>query len=130
MIDGCDEAFSAYRPPEQRRSKKARKCDECRRDIAIGERYWSAAGLFEGHWDASVVCNHCHVACEWLKVNCGGWLFNGVFEDIEQHWDEYRRMDIARLVVGMKHKWRGPRGERGMPLPRLPRPLKLGDARG
>jgi len=127
MIDGCDESFSVYRPAERRRSKKDRQCHECRRPISAGEHYWNAAGLYDSQWDTSVVCEHCHVACEWLSKNCGSWLFHGVFEDIEEHTQEYRNMGLVRLLAGMKRKWVRFHKPGLLPVPRLPKPLALGD---
>ena len=129
MIEGCDERAHVWHESRQR-AKKEHKCGECRRAIAVGEHYWrvwaiSVDGPFNGKW-----CEHCNVAKEWLWVNCGGSLLSGVEEDIAQHVEEYRRMDLARLDVGMRRRWRAFKRPGLLPVPPLPRPIKLGDARG
>lgn len=129
MIDGCDESFVVYHAHRPVRARKEHRCSECGRTIPAGETYYRADGLFEGRWDIYHTCAHCKVACDWLKANCGGFLHHGVEEDIREHVGEYSRMDLARLAVGMGRDWQRFRGGL-MPLPKLPRPLKLGDARG
>jgi len=113
---------------QTRKAAKAHKCNECYRQIAKGESYRHTHGLYDGYWMQNRVCSHCQVATTWLSDNCGGYMDQGVCEDIEQHVDEYRRMDLARLAVGMRSKWKRIRREGLMPIPKLPRPIKLGDA--
>lgn len=129
MIEGCDERAHVWHESRQK-ARKPRKCGECVRDIGIGETYWrvwaiSVDGPFSGVW-----CEHCNVAKDWLWTNCGGGLLGGFEEDIAQHVEEYHRMDLARLDVGMRRKWRRFKSAGLLPLPRLPRPIGLGDARG
>lgn len=126
MIDD-GERYAVYHEGTQR-AKRAYKCAECRREIPAGEVYRRTAGLYDGHWTVNKVCQHCAVACEWLGTNCGGYMDNGVLEDIEQHFDEYRRMDLARLAISMRRKWQRKRGGM-MSVPALPRPLKIDDSR-
>lgn len=127
MIDD-GERYTVYHATVAK-ARKVYRCDECRRDIQKGESYRRTVGLYDGHWSTNKVCSHCMVAAEWLLTNCGGYMDNGVLDDIREHVDEYRRMDLARLVVGMRHKWRRLRHEGMMSIPKLPRPIKLGDAR-
>jgi hypothetical protein len=128
MIDVCAERSHVWHESEQR-AKKPYKCGECGRDIAVGENYWrvwavSSEGPFKGKW-----CAHCNVAKEWLWKNCGGSLLYGVAEDIREHVDEYQRMDLARLDVGMRRSWRAFKRPGLLPVPRMPRAIALGDAR-
>lgn len=125
-IDG-GERYDVY-CEATRKAAKQHKCDECYRPILKGEIYRQTRGLYDGHWSVNKVCSHCSVATEWLGTNCGGYMDQGVREDIEEHVDEYRRMDLARLAVGMRNKWKCIRREGLMPIPKLPRPIKLGDA--
>lgn len=127
MIDGCDERYEIYNGPRLVRARKEHRCDECYRQIAKGESYYSASGLGDGRFEQHYICAHCWVACEWLRVNCDGWLHCGVREDVEEHVQEYRHTDaaagLARLTIGMRRKWtvkRGPRAGQLMPMPRLP----------
>lgn len=111
------------------KARKPHKCNECGREIAKGETYRRTAGLYDGSWTINKVCAHCTVAAEWLLTNCGGYMDSVVHEDIVQHVDEYRRMDLARLAVGMKRDWKRFDGAGLLPVPKLPRPIQLGDAR-
>lgn len=128
MIEGCDERAHVWHESLQR-ARKTHKCGECNRTIAPGENYWrvwaiNIDGPFKGKW-----CEHCNVGKEWLWKNCGGSLLSGVEEDIHEHVEEYRRMDLARLDVGMRRQWRRFKRTGLLPVPALPRPLQLGDAR-
>lgn len=128
MIEGIDEAYVIYNRHKATRAAKEHRCTECRRVIAKGETYYCASGLYDGQWDTHHTCAHCYVACEWLTENCGGFLHGGVQEDIEEHVTEYRRPDLYRLAIGMRRKWKRRQGEGLRPLPRLPRPIQIGDA--
>ena len=128
MIEDCDEQYTVYRQ-QVLKAKKQHKCTECKRVIERGETYRRTAGLYDGEWTIGKVCAHCKTATDWLKANCGGYLDHSVLEDMEQHFEEYSRMDLARVVVGMRRSWKRIRSDGLMrPLP-IPRPLKLGDAR-
>ncbi|MGH2509070.1 MAG: hypothetical protein ACRDHZ_16955 [Ktedonobacteraceae bacterium] len=129
MIETCDERYTVYGEQPAVRAKKEHKCTECGRPIARGEIYRRTAGMYDGSWIIGKVCQHCKVATEWLQKNCGGYLDHCVGEDMQAHFDEYSRMDLARIVIGMNHQWKRLRGVGLMTIPKLPRPLKLGDAR-
>lgn len=126
MIDS-GERYDVY-SAETRKAAKPHKCDECHREIAKGETYRLTKGMYDRLWSTNKVCAHCMVVVQWLGDNCGGYMDGGVFEDIVEHVEEYRRMDLARVAVGMRHKWKRIRREGQMPIPKLPRPIKLGDA--
>ena len=111
------------------KARKPHKCCECGRTIQPGEVYHKVFGVqrgdpFRGKW-----CAHCDVAKTWLWDNCGGSMLTMVEEDIREHVGEYQRMDLARLSVGMRICWQRIRREGLMPIPKLPAPIKLGDAR-
>jgi hypothetical protein len=101
-------------------ARKAHKCRECRREIAIGERYHVDRFVWEGRLDTHKTCAHCMVAREWLRQECGGYLFGGVEEDIREHAHngDYP-MGVHRLAVGMAWKWRTPTGKM-LPIPAVP----------
>jgi hypothetical protein len=128
MIDGCDDPYTIYNPHKPTRAAKEHKCAECFRPIAVGETYYRATGLYDGQWDTHHTCSHCYVACQWLVDNCGGFLHGGVDEDIYEHVRDYRRPDLLRLVVGIRRKWQRKRGAGLRQIPRLPRPIAIGDA--
>jgi hypothetical protein len=128
MIDGGDRA--ELWTESTAKARKPHQCCECGRTIQPGEIYHKVFGVqdrdpFSGKW-----CAHCDVAKNWLWKNCGGSLLSGVEEDIHEHVHEYRRMDLARLDVGMRRLWKRFKGDGLLPIPRLPAPIKLGDARG
>ena len=106
----------------ERRAAKPHKCGECYREIAKGERYLYSAGLYDGRWTSNHICAHCEVACEWLRVNCGGYLDHGVYEDFHEHAAEYPALawPILRVCVGMRRKWVGMCSAGLMALPKLP----------
>ena len=128
MVEGCDEMASVWQE-STRKARKPHKCIECGREIAVGERYvylWAkgADGPFTGKW-----CLQCDVAKEWLWKNCSGSILSAVREDIGQHVEEYQRMDLARLYVGMRRRWRRFHKPGLLPPMPLPRPIELGDHR-
>lgn len=130
MIDSADGGSMAFSSERfVKAARKPHKCEECRRDIAVGESYWYSTSLWEGDFSANHVCLHCRVACDWLSKNCSGYVVTMVEEDIAEHVEEYHRMDLARLAVGMRRKWQRFHGGL-MSVPTLPRPIELGDARG
>lgn len=110
MVDD-GEGWKVYRE-EIRTTRKERKCGECYRPIAIGERYQYAAGLGYDwdRWESFVTCEHCAAGpCSWLIGECSGYLFHGVYDDLTEHWNEepdYRQPSLGRLIVGMRRKWR------------------------
>ena len=101
-------------------ARKAHKCKECGREIALGERYHVDRFIWEGKLETHKVCAHCMVAREWLSDECGGWLFGAVEEDIREHAHsgDYP-MGVHRLAVGMAWKWRTPTGKL-LPIPKVP----------
>jgi hypothetical protein len=106
---------------EQRRARKPHRCIECGREIAAGELYQYARGYFyDGGWCTYRSCLNCDAARTWLVVQCGGSLFHGLGEELQEHWDystEYRSVWLARAIVGMRRKWRTRRGALMEPLP-------------
>lgn len=91
-----------------RKARKRHRCDECSRHIEPGESYHRSVGIAEGHFYASLQCPQCEAAAQWLVWTCGGYLNEGVEEDLAEHWDEpgYRCLDLGRLILGMRRDWR------------------------
>ena len=104
----------------ERRARQEHKCDECGRVIAPGERYEAVAGLdYDDHWWKAKCCEHCQWARGWLNVQCNGFVYHGVREDLEEHWDEdylLRDLDLGRRIIGMRRKWQRKDGSL-MPVP-------------
>lgn len=131
MIDASGVCANRCSNTVTRKAVKNHRCDECRRTIAKGESYDFTSGINgEGYPFSHKICAHCQVVAEWLGINCGGYLLEGVQEDLQEHVEEYARVDLARLLIGMKHDWKRIRRDGLMPIPKLPAPIKLGELRG
>ena len=97
MYDGrWRDLFGLPRTRGERRARPTTR-NECGRVIAVGETYRHTSGLYEDSWNINKVCAHCTIAAKWLMENCHGYLDGMIEEDIEQHFDEYARVDLARL---------------------------------
>lgn len=121
MIDG-GERYDLLVQREVKKSRKDHTCYECGRLIKVGESYRVYGGLYDGKWDTHPTCQHCLVACEWLVKNCHGFLCGGVYEDIEQHADEYHIFGLFRLEIGMRRRW----NNGAMKVPRMPKAIAIG----
>lgn len=129
MVDGYD-FEGTFLGEETRKARKEHRCEECYRKIQPGEEYRVAKWVNEGRVESMKMCAHCRVASKWLSDNCGGFVYGGIWEDIEEHIDEYRGVypevtrDLKRLAVWGKNDWRvkyGPRAGALLPVPPLPR---------
>jgi len=117
MIDQCDEFPSVY-SSKKRRAKMTHTCDECRREIAVGETYERFDGKTDADWWSCKTCAHCIAARGWLTEVCGGFVFHGVRQDLEDHWEEdplYHSLTFGRVIVGIKNHWQR-KGEM-LPIP-------------
>jgi hypothetical protein len=95
---------------EQRRAAKEHTCTECRRIITKGETYDYAVGKYDSYISTFKTCQHCTAARAWLTAACGGWLYAGVLEELQEHWDEepeLRSTMLQRLIAGMQERWEG-----------------------
>jgi hypothetical protein len=91
---------------KERTAAKTHPCSECRRTIAVGERYRHISTLSDSRWSRDYVCAHCTAAATWLSVTCGGYLLTEVLEELVEHWDEgYRSVPFARMIAGMRQRW-------------------------
>lgn len=97
---------SVYRACE-RVAKKPHKCNECSREIAVGERHRYVFMVYDGYPYTGRACAHCGVAQEWLARECGGYLWDGLWEDIRQHLEEYPALywPLGRLYAGYRRRW-------------------------
>lgn len=101
-------------------ARKIHRCAECRRAIVSGERYHTEAHVFEGRFTRHKTCTHCMVAREWLRQECGGWIYREVRADILEHCQEGRYpFALYRIAVGMSQHWLTAAGDL-RPIPSLP----------
>jgi len=101
-------------------ARKAHKCKECGREIAVGEQYHVDRFVWEGEMHNHKVCAHCMVARKWLSDECGGWVYGSIEEDVREHAQSGGYpMSVCRLAVGMAWNWRSPKG-RLLPIPKVP----------
>lgn len=126
MADYSDDQPSFYRA-KTCLTRKTRKCAECGRAIAIGERYQNTFMVYAGKGDTFVTCEHCVIGMEWLKENCGGFLHTGVWEDLEEHIQKYRRLafPLSRLKVARRRHWKRFDGAGLMSIPPIPPTLEM-----
>lgn len=118
MYDSCDDTVEVL-SSSWHTARITHKCNECRRSISPGERYFSDRYVFDGQFCNHKVCAHCMVVREWLQDECGGFVYGGVEEDIREHAYSSYPMDVKRLAVGMWWDWTTPSG-RLMPVPKRP----------
>ena len=105
------------------RARIPHKCAECGRPISVGERYNYAFMVYEGIAYSFRTCEHCITATGWLKKVCGGWLHEGLAEEIAEHAEEYPECapGLLRMLAAMRQQWRRSDGDGLLPLPRMPR---------
>lgn len=112
-----------YDPPtlyqsSMRKAKKQHKCGECYRTIEPGEQYQYVLGVWNGARGDHKTCQHCVVAQILLFDKCHGFIHQGVKEDLHEHLYEpiEWKYTAARLIVGMRRKWKAFRGDGLMPV--------------
>lgn len=118
MMDWCDDTVTMLSTSDPK-ARKAHKCAECGREIAVGEQYHVDRYVFEGRMTAHKTCAHCMVARDWLQKECGGWLFGSVEEDIGEHIGSHG-FGLMRIAHGMDVMWKRKDG-RMWRLPRMPK---------
>ena len=108
---GDGDSFEWYTEREPL-ARKRHRCGECGRPILPGERYLYVFARFEGEPTSHKVCLDCRDGvCSWLSNWCGGYLFEGTFEDCAEHMEEpyahglVEEEDIADLAQRMACKW-------------------------
>lgn len=121
-IDDC-ERFEVS-TTVQVKARKPHTCGECRRTISVGETYTKDTGLHEGYWSAFKTCGHCLIGRQWLVKNCGGFVYEQVADEVEEHAHEYPPIapGLLRVHRGMSRQWK--RGDRLMNIPRMPRSIQ------
>lgn len=119
MADYGDGACIVLHDRHQK-ARKEHKCSECNRTIGMGETYNVQRTVFDGQADSYKTCEHCQVMKSWLQKECGGYLYQGVYEDIDQHRLEGYGFGVVRLASGMRARWKRKDG-RLFPIPKLPK---------
>lgn len=116
MIDDSDGPVEMI-SEAHRKARKPHVCSECQRKIVAGETYLDAFYRFDETHVCHKTCAHCQAVCDWLLRECGGWMYRGVADDIEEHArsGDYP-MSVSRMAVGMKWNWRTPSGKM-LPVP-------------
>ena len=107
MIEGTDGfEFRPLATAKVRTARKTHLCGECGRTIKAGEQYRYDTFIYEGQFSRERTCSHCRAAQEWLTKVCGGFLFQGVLDDLEGHIGESAAdFRFLRLIVGIRRKW-------------------------
>lgn len=111
-IEYADDYDSMWLRGGSRRANKTHECQDCTRTIAKGEDYHFAVFINDGDLEQYKMCAHCAAAAKWLDAVCGGWLWNGVIEELREHWDEehdLRSVGLGRLVACGERRWRSRR---------------------
>lgn len=105
MYDYADDSYALTRYKVVK-ARKQHRCDECRRLIERGERYESFWGLYDSNWYNAKTCAHCLAARRWLAIECSGWLWELVSDDLMEHFEEQPDLHLGRLIVGMRRGWK------------------------
>lgn len=119
MIEYADESFRVYKHA-LRHAHREHLCSECGRTIQRREVYEYASGLHpDGGWMHFRTCENCISVRRWLVAECGGFLHEGVLEDLAEHLDEVdagRRGLLELAVAYMRRQWRSSDGRLMDPL--------------
>jgi hypothetical protein len=95
---------------ELRVARRPRRCCECSHVIARGERYERATFCQDGVWSHYATCAFCVDARDWLSVNCGGWIYTEVLDELEEHFQagevspDESLLDLGRLIITMHRR--------------------------
>jgi hypothetical protein len=66
-----------------RTARKPKNCEECRREIAPGERYEHVQMRYEDDWSSFATCLDCVSIRE--SFFCDGWLHGSMLDDLAEH---------------------------------------------
>jgi hypothetical protein len=97
-------------------ARKDHKCSECSRVILKGEQYKKVDGLWQKRWETYKTCAHCLVLQDWLIAQCGGFLHQGLKDEIGEHAYDYGSMVLARGLISMRRKWKKFKSDGLMPV--------------
>lgn len=101
-----------------RKARKVHRCDDCYRDITVGETYNHSDYIWNGRWVTWNRCGHCnsvmHTVWNLRLVDLEDYLESDI-------WDALRdsgQVSLMRLRVAIKWKWHHRSGEL-MPVPEV-----------
>ena len=79
----CDYEPWTFYHAKRVKARKPHVCDECQREIASGERYETASGLWDGNLDTFRTCRRCFDVREFMRasVPCFCWAHGMVLDD-------------------------------------------------
>lgn len=103
MIEQADPADTYHE--RIHRARKEHRCCECLRTIKKGEYYQNTFTALKGKAEVFKTCAHCLQGQEWLRENCGGWLYGGIEADLEDH-IEGSGSKVYRIIIGMRRQWK------------------------
>lgn len=97
--DGAETAIVLHeRHPKARR---AHRCDECWRVIAIGDRYTVERTIWDSRLRTHKTCAGCWTVREWLLDRCGGFVYGQVINDAWESSDPAASADApVRAYLG------------------------------
>ncbi len=114
MIDYSDSNGLWLDPPHEVTARKEHRCQNCRRTIAKGERYWYGKWLDNDGGCIMTIkhCSLCLIAAGWLDKVCNGhlWGDDAILSDLAEHWNEepaFQCRSFAHLLAGMRSGWAG-----------------------
>lgn len=84
----CDsEPATVYSERRINRARKTHKCEECRRQIAVGEPYTSTFGVWDGWAQTFCTCQHCQKLRDFITIStpCYCWSHGDGFDDLRDH---------------------------------------------
>lgn len=75
--DGCYEELESGTV----KARKAHRCGECRRVIAVGETYYR----FKGVWEGEIVAERACLICQEIRTAfaCNGFVYGQLWEDMK-----------------------------------------------
>jgi hypothetical protein len=117
MFDDADP--NDWYSEEWRKARKPHKCCECGREIAVGEKYLRASCGGNGSVNTYKQCAHCTEAGKLLLRKCSGYVFGLIGKDLAEHVDAIYPWSgqAARLVVGIRRRWKNFAGSALLPVP-------------
>lgn len=119
LIDYCDERVLVLHE-RHHTAKIAHKCNECQRTINPGETYMVERYILDKETKTHKTCTHCELVRDWLKAECGGFVYAGIEEDICEHAGEGYGIAVKMMAVGIRRCWARKNGKL-WPLPRMPK---------
>lgn len=108
-VDYCDTDWTEL-SDEHRKARKHHECGDCGRTIQPGERYRHVVGVHTMGMTVVKQCAHCEAAAQWLVQVCRGYVWNGVGEELQEHWTEepdFRCRSLAHLCAAQRRRWEG-----------------------